>query len=82
MNPHQGGFSLAYFEWAEDMVIDNGPIDADHRHLVDLVNAPHIRRSDQELLAYMRKKTHGCGAPDRGRSVSLIQRKTLFLSGP
>ncbi len=32
---------MAYFQWAQDMVIDNGPIDEDHRHLVDLVNALH-----------------------------------------
>ncbi len=29
---------MAYFEWAQDMVIDNGPIDADHRRLIDQVN--------------------------------------------
>jgi hemerythrin-like metal-binding protein len=32
---------MAYFEWADDMVIDNGPIDEDHRKLVDLVNELH-----------------------------------------
>ena len=32
---------MAYFNWAEDMVIDNGPIDEDHKHLADLVNALH-----------------------------------------
>jgi len=32
---------MAYFEWADDMAIDGGPIDADHRRLVDLVNALH-----------------------------------------
>ena len=32
---------MAYFEWAQDMVIDNGPIDEDHRKLVDQVNALH-----------------------------------------
>jgi hemerythrin len=37
---------MAYFEWADDMVIDNGPIDADHRHLVDLVNALHTATSE------------------------------------
>lgn len=29
---------MAYFEWANDLVIDNGPIDADHKQLVALVN--------------------------------------------
>ena len=36
---------MAYFEWGEDMVIDRGPIDADHRKLVDLVNELHTATS-------------------------------------
>ncbi len=36
---------MAYFEWADDMVIDKGPIDADHQHLVELVNALHTATS-------------------------------------
>lgn len=32
---------MAYFDWAPDMVIDNGIIDADHRKLIELVNALH-----------------------------------------
>ncbi|MFN4003884.1 MAG: bacteriohemerythrin [Hylemonella sp.] len=32
---------MAYFEWREDMAIDGGPIDAEHRKLVDLVNRLH-----------------------------------------
>ena len=32
---------MAYFEWADDMVIDNGVIDADHQQLVTLVNRLH-----------------------------------------
>lgn len=32
---------MAYFEWGDDMVIDNGPIDQDHHKLVDLVNELH-----------------------------------------
>ncbi len=32
---------MAYFEWADDMVIDQGPIDEDHRKLVQLVNQLH-----------------------------------------
>ena len=35
---------MAYFEWADDMVIDNGPIDEDHRKLVDLVNVNCTRQ--------------------------------------
>jgi len=37
---------MAYFEWAEDMEIDRGPIDADHRHLVDLVNELHTATTE------------------------------------
>jgi hemerythrin len=36
---------MAYFEWVDDLVIDHGPIDQDHRHLVDLVNQPHTATS-------------------------------------
>lgn len=32
---------MAFFEWADDFVIDNGPIDADHLQLVALVNELH-----------------------------------------
>lgn len=32
---------MAFFEWADDFVIDNGPIDADHQQLVALVNELH-----------------------------------------
>lgn len=45
---------MAYFEWADDMVIDHGPIDKDHRQLVDLVNALHTATTDgrgQEIVA-------------------------------
>ena len=31
---------MAYFEWADDMVIDGGAIDADHQHLVQTLNLP------------------------------------------
>ena len=36
---------MAYFEWGDDMIIDNGPIDQDHRKLVDLVNELHTATS-------------------------------------
>jgi len=45
---------MAYFEWADDLVIDNGAIDKDHRHLVDLVNELHNATSQgrgQEVVA-------------------------------
>jgi hemerythrin len=37
---------MAYFEWADDMVIDGGPIDADHQHLVDMVNDLHTATTE------------------------------------
>lgn len=36
---------MAYFEWADDLVIDKGPIDQDHQHLVELVNTLHTATS-------------------------------------
>lgn len=47
---------MAYFEWADDMVIDNGPIDEDHRKLVDQVNALHTATSQgrgQDVVAQL-----------------------------
>jgi hemerythrin-like metal-binding protein len=32
---------MAYFEWVDDLVIDRGPIDFDHRRLADMVNDLH-----------------------------------------
>lgn len=37
---------MAYFEWADDLAIDHGPIDEDHRHLVELVNQLHTATSE------------------------------------
>lgn len=37
---------MAYFEWADDLAIDNGPIDEDHKHLVLLVNELHTATSE------------------------------------
>ena len=37
---------MAYFEWADDLVIDHGPIDADHLLLVGLVNELHTATSE------------------------------------
>ncbi|MDD2924504.1 bacteriohemerythrin [Rhodoferax sp.] len=36
---------MAYFEWGVDLVIDNGPIDEDHKVLVSLVNELHTATS-------------------------------------
>jgi hemerythrin-like metal-binding protein len=37
---------VAYFEWADDMVIDNGLIDQDHQTLVRQVNELHTATSE------------------------------------
>lgn len=37
---------MAYFEWADDLVIDGGSIDADHMKLVELVNRLHDATSE------------------------------------
>lgn len=37
---------MAYFEWAEDLAIDHGPIDEDHKRLVGLVNDLHTATSE------------------------------------
>lgn len=45
---------MAYFQWAEDMEIDHGPIDQDHKKLVEHVNFLHTATSDgqgQEVVA-------------------------------
>ena len=47
---------MAYFEWAQDMVIDNGPIDEDHRKLIDQVNTLHTATSQgrgQDVVAQL-----------------------------
>jgi hemerythrin len=36
---------MAYFQWADDMAIDHGPIDQDHMVLVELVNQLHTATS-------------------------------------
>ncbi len=37
---------MAYFNRADDMVIDHGPVDDDHRQLVDLVNELHTATTE------------------------------------
>ncbi len=60
---------MAYFEWANDLVIDGGPIDSDHMHLVRLVNELHTATSQgigceviekimAELIGYTKEHLH------------------------
>ena len=49
---------MAYFEWADDMVIDGGPIDADHRMLVDLVNELHTATREGQGRAVVASILH------------------------
>lgn len=47
---------MAYFEWAQDMVIDSGPIDDDHRKLIGQVNALHTATTQgrgQDVVAQL-----------------------------
>lgn len=37
---------MAYFNWGPDLEIDQGPIDEDHRALVDFVNELHTATSE------------------------------------
>lgn len=37
---------MAYFEWASDMEVDQGPIDQDHKKLVEQVNTLHTATSE------------------------------------
>lgn len=55
---------MAYFEWADDLVIDNGLIDQDHRHLIDLVNTLHTATSQ------------GCGQEVVGRLFQALMAYT------
>lgn len=49
---------MAYFAWADDMVIDGGPIDADHRLLVELVNELHTATSEGQGRAVVETILH------------------------
>jgi len=49
---------MAYFDWADDMVIDGGPIDADHRLLVDLVNELHTATREGQGRAVVASILH------------------------
>lgn len=55
---------MAYFEWAEDLVIDRGLIDQDHQHLIDLVNTLHTATSQ------------GCGQEVVGRLLQALMAYT------
>lgn len=55
---------MAYFEWADDLVIDLGLIDQDHRHLIELVNTLHTATSQ------------GCGQEVVGRLFQALMTYT------
>src|SRR5690606_11004285 len=67
---------MAYFEWAEDMVIDGGPIDKDHRLLVDLVNELHTataRGAGREVVASILSRTLSSTREHLTREETLMQ---------
>lgn len=45
MVPTNGRMQMAYFQWGNDMTIDNGLIDQDHQLLVEQVNTLHTATS-------------------------------------
>lgn len=50
---------MSYFQWAEDMAIDHGPIDEDHKKLIAHVNLLHTATSEgrgQEMVAMLLKE--------------------------
>ncbi len=55
---------MAYFEWADDLVIDQGLIDQDHMHLIELVNTLHTATSQ------------GCGQEVVGRLFQALMAYT------
>lgn len=66
---------MAYFEWADDLVIDNGPIDKDHHHLVDLVNELHTATSQgrgQDIVAKIMDELIGYTADHLRREEQLM----------
>ncbi len=67
---------MAYFEWADDLVIDNGPIDKDHHHLVDLVNELHTATSQgrgQDIVAKIMDELIGYTADHLRREEQLME---------
>lgn len=47
---------MAYFEWADDMVIDGGALDDDHKQLIALVNDLHTATSQglgQDIVGHV-----------------------------
>lgn len=66
---------MAYFEWADDLVIDNGPIDQDHRQLVDLVNELHTATNlgrGQEIVSKILDALVGYTADHLQREENLM----------
>ena len=73
---------MAYFEWAQDMVIDNGPIDQDHRKLVEQVNALHTATTEgrgQEVVgALCRGDEKGIGSQYVSQNKCIVERRNLI----
>ncbi len=69
---------MAYFEWADDLVIDGGPIDQDHRLLVDLVNELHTATSQgcgHAVIASILQRTVDSTRAHLTREEELMARK-------
>lgn len=67
---------MAYFEWADDLEIDQGPIDQDHRKLVAQVNELHTATAmgrGQEIVGRLLEELEG-------ETVEHIRREEAFLA--
>lgn len=69
---------MAYFEWADDMAIDDeGPIDQDHRLLVSLVNELHTatsRGAGHAVVATILRRTIDSTREHLAREEELMER--------
>lgn len=68
---------MAYFEWADDMVIDGGQIDQDHRLLVDLVNELHTattRGAGREVVASILSRCISSTRDHLSREEAMMER--------
>lgn len=69
---------MAYFEWADDMEIDGGVIDDDHRVLVNLVNELHTATSrgvGREVVAQILQRTIDTTRDHLRREEALMAQK-------
>jgi hemerythrin-like metal-binding protein len=67
---------MSYFEWADDMVVDHGPLDADHMKAVDLLNELHTATT----VGHGREVVGSLLAKLVADSAEHIQREEQFMA--